>query len=60
MDYDKTDMPEAYDSGRSYSPAVLALWLDVVSRWVPKGTVAQILDLGCGTGRYSGGAGGTP
>jgi len=31
------------DAGRGYSPAVLALWLDVISRWVPKGA----------TGRYS-------
>jgi ubiquinone/menaquinone biosynthesis C-methylase UbiE len=53
MDYDKTNMPGAYDVGRGYSPAVLALWLDVISRWVPKGGVSEILDIGCGTGRYS-------
>ena len=52
MDYDQTDMPAAYDAGRAYSPAVLALWLDVVSRWVPNGA-SDILDIGCGTGRYS-------
>jgi 2-polyprenyl-3-methyl-5-hydroxy-6-metoxy-1,4-benzoquinol methylase len=33
--------------------AVLALWLDVISRSVPKGAVSEILDVGCGTGRYS-------
>jgi len=29
------------------------LLLDVVSRWVPKNAVSEILDVGCGTGRYS-------
>jgi ubiquinone/menaquinone biosynthesis C-methylase UbiE len=53
MDYDNTNMPAAYDAGRGYSPAVLALWLDVISRSVPKGSVFEILDIGCGTGRYS-------
>jgi ubiquinone/menaquinone biosynthesis C-methylase UbiE len=54
MDYDKTTMPSAYDAGRSYPPAVLAFWLEVISRWVPQGTVSDIVDIGCGTGRYSG------
>src|SRR6266849_5748003 len=53
MDYDKTNMPAAYDAGRGYSSTVLTLWLDVVSRLVPKDTVSKILDIGCGTGRYS-------
>jgi ubiquinone/menaquinone biosynthesis C-methylase UbiE len=53
MNYDKTEMPAAYDAGRGYSPNVLAFWLAVISRSVPKGSVAEILDLGCGTGRYS-------
>ena len=53
MDYDKTNTPAAYDAGRGYSPTVLTLWLDVVSRLVPKDTVSKILDIGCGTGRYS-------
>jgi len=52
MDYDKTRMPSAYDAGRSYPPAVLAFWLEVISRWVPQGTVSDIVDIGCGTGRY--------
>jgi ubiquinone/menaquinone biosynthesis C-methylase UbiE len=52
VDYDQTNMPAAYDAGRAYSPTVLALWLDVISRWVPNGA-SDILDIGCGTGRYS-------
>jgi ubiquinone/menaquinone biosynthesis C-methylase UbiE len=53
MDYDKTNMPTAYDAGRTYSPKVLTFWLDVVSQSVPKDGVSEILDIGCGTGRYS-------
>src|SRR5258708_10217921 len=53
MDYDKTAMPANYDSGRSYSPDVLAYWLNVVSRHANGAAIADILDLGCGTGRYS-------
>jgi ubiquinone/menaquinone biosynthesis C-methylase UbiE len=53
MDYDKTDMAIAYDAGRGYTSTVLAQWLDVIARWVPRDAVSQILDVGCGTGRYS-------
>lgn len=53
MNYDQTDMPAAYDAARGYSSGVLEYWLDVISRSVPKGSVREILDLGCGTGRYS-------
>src|SRR5215472_5426126 len=52
MDYDQTHMPAVYEAGRAYSSQVLSLWLSVISRWVPNGA-SDILDLGCGTGRYS-------
>jgi hypothetical protein len=38
-------MPAAYDARRGYSPAVLGLWLDVISRWLPKGDVSEILGM---------------
>ncbi|MGC2443228.1 class I SAM-dependent methyltransferase [Candidatus Binatus sp.] len=53
MNYDKTNMPAAYDAGRGYSPGVLAYWLEVIAQSVSRGSVSEILDLGCGTGRYS-------
>jgi ubiquinone/menaquinone biosynthesis C-methylase UbiE len=53
VDYDKGNIPSSYDAGRSYAPAVLALWLDRISRCASSGAVSRILDLGCGTGRYS-------
>src|SRR5437762_2318619 len=53
MDYDTTDIPTAYDRGRDHGPGVLRLWMDVVSSCVGKRRVNTILDLGCGTGRFS-------
>lgn len=55
MDYDKTDMPPSFDAGRGYPPAVLSAWLDVVARHAEGTAIRDILDLGCGTGRFSGG-----
>ena len=55
MDYDTTTMPAAYDAGRGYAPHVLDRWLQAFARVA--GTahpIHDILDLGCGTGRYAG------
>jgi len=53
MNYDQTEMPTAYDAGRGYAPEVLKFWLDTVSSAVRGDSIDDILDLGCGTGRYS-------
>jgi ubiquinone/menaquinone biosynthesis C-methylase UbiE len=53
MDYDKTDIPTAYDRGRDHGPEVLRLWMNIVSSYAGKRRVGTILDLGCGTGRFS-------
>jgi ubiquinone/menaquinone biosynthesis C-methylase UbiE len=53
MDYDETDIPVAYDRGRDHGPEVLNLWMDVVASHVGDYRVKSILDLGCGTGRFS-------
>jgi ubiquinone/menaquinone biosynthesis C-methylase UbiE len=53
MNYDRTEMPTSYDAGRAYPPHVLRYWLEIIAQSVPKGSVSDILDLGCGTGRYS-------
>lgn len=55
MDYDKTNMAAGYDRGRSYSPEQLGRWLEVVADSLGNASVRVILDLGCGTGRYSAG-----
>jgi len=53
MDYDATDIPTAYDRGRDHGPEVLDLWMNVVSSHVEGQRIKTILDLGCGTGRFS-------
>lgn len=55
MNYDDTDIASAYDRGRDHGPDVLALWMDAVSAHVGARAVGTILDLGCGTGRFSDG-----
>jgi ubiquinone/menaquinone biosynthesis C-methylase UbiE len=53
MDYDQTQLPEQYDRARHANPVSIALWLDTVARAWSGLTVRRVLDLGCGTGRYS-------
>jgi ubiquinone/menaquinone biosynthesis C-methylase UbiE len=53
VDYDLTNIPAAYDRGRDHGPEVLNLWMAVVESHVGAGPIRTILDLGCGTGRFS-------
>lgn len=53
MDYDATNIPAAYDRGRSHGPEVLDLWMDKVASYVGERRATTVLDLGCGTGRFS-------
>ena len=53
MDYDATNIALTYDRGRDHGPEVLNLWMKVVSSHVNDQFVETILDLGCGTGRFS-------
>jgi ubiquinone/menaquinone biosynthesis C-methylase UbiE len=53
MDYDKTTLPDRYDSGRFHGQDVIDLWMRTIGSHVPREGVSRILDLGCGTGRFS-------
>ena len=55
MRYDSTNLPTGYDRARSRSPEVLRHWMTQVVSHAPSGSsIRTILDLGCGTGRFSG------
>ena len=53
MDYDLTNIPAGYDRARDHGPEFLDRWMDVVASHVEGRSVDTILDLGCGTGRFS-------
>ncbi|MBP6013353.1 MAG: class I SAM-dependent methyltransferase [Alphaproteobacteria bacterium] len=52
MDYDQTEMPETYDRGRTPPDGVLDMWMDRIEAGVIR-PVSSIIDLGCGTGRFT-------
>ena len=53
LDYDHTNIPAGYDRGRDHGPEFLDLWMSVIESHVSRRSVSTILDLGCGTGRFS-------
>jgi ubiquinone/menaquinone biosynthesis C-methylase UbiE len=52
FDYDRSTVPDRYDCSRARSPEVMVRWMDAVAAEV-RG-VGTIVDLGCGTGRFTG------
>jgi trans-aconitate methyltransferase len=53
MDYDQTNMPESYDRGRTQPPGMLEMWMDRLAAALEGRKIASIIDLGCGTGRFT-------
>lgn len=53
VDYDRTSIPEGYDRARDHGPEMLALWTSTIESRVHGRAIRRILDLGCGTGRFS-------
>lgn len=51
--YDETGMPAVYDRGRVLAPEVLDLWMGTIQSRAGATKVGAVLDLGCGTGRFS-------
>jgi ubiquinone/menaquinone biosynthesis C-methylase UbiE len=53
MDYDKTEIPTTYDKARVLAPETRRLWQDLLSIHVDRAEISLVIDLGCGTGRFS-------
>jgi ubiquinone/menaquinone biosynthesis C-methylase UbiE len=53
MDYDKTEIATTYDKARALTPETLRLWRDLLSVHVDRAAISLVIDLGCGTGRFS-------
>lgn len=51
--YGKMEAATRYDSARSLPEPTKAIWLDALRASVPERRVGRILDLGCGTGRFT-------
>ena len=52
-EYDKTDIPAGYDRARDHGPEVTNLWMNTIATHLEGHSITRILDLGCGTGRFS-------
>ena len=50
-DYSK--IASFYDKGRSLSDDIISLWMNLVSGYIGSSPDTRILDLGCGTGRFT-------
>jgi ubiquinone/menaquinone biosynthesis C-methylase UbiE len=53
MNYDETEIPATYDKARALAPETVRLWQDLLSAHIDRAGISLVLDLGCGTGRFS-------
>jgi ubiquinone/menaquinone biosynthesis C-methylase UbiE len=53
MEYDRTNIPEIYNRGRDHGPEFREQWMTVIAQYIDASETRVILDLGCGTGRFS-------
>ena len=51
--YSEVGAAQSYDSARSLPSETKSLWLEAVRSAIPDGAIKRVLDLGCGTGRFT-------
>jgi ubiquinone/menaquinone biosynthesis C-methylase UbiE len=53
MDYDQSGIATTYDEARALTPARRRRWQRLLSAHVDGTAISLVVDLGCGTGRFS-------
>ena len=53
MDYDQSRVATTYDEARALTPARRRRWQRLLSAHVDRTAISLVVDLGCGTGRFS-------
>ena len=53
MDYDQSGIATTYDEARALTPARRRRWQRLLSAHVDRTAISLVIDLGCGTGRFS-------
>jgi ubiquinone/menaquinone biosynthesis C-methylase UbiE len=53
MDYDQSGIATTYDEARALTPARRRRWQRLLSAYVDRTAISLVVDLGCGTGRFS-------
>lgn len=53
MDYDRLDIATTYNQARALTPARPQRWQRLLSAHVDQSAISLVVDLGCGTGRFS-------
>lgn len=53
LNYDSTDMHLSYEKARELPQETMALWMKACGECLPRESIETIVDMGCGTGRFS-------
>jgi ubiquinone/menaquinone biosynthesis C-methylase UbiE len=53
MRYDSTSVPVRYHSSRALTPSDVSRWISLVQGVLPYAVGTSLIDLGCGTGRFT-------
>jgi ubiquinone/menaquinone biosynthesis C-methylase UbiE len=53
VNYDETDIAQRYDAARHIPDRTMRIWFDAIALHIPPSEIRRVLDVGCGTGRFS-------